>query len=194
MQPERLPEQPPSAAANDGRAEFATGDDAEPRSGSARQQLPVGDQATRGHPLAPLSDPRKVAPEFQAHGTGQAQRRPLAGHSRIRPESGACGRRDGDFAKWPARHEWNCGSKSRAAVCGEFSMVGTDVSCDDPVLVQVVKTTRSRRGTCAPGSPFSRSARAYQRRGGCQGWARGRRPVSGASDRLGRVLRTGVCV
>ena len=166
MQPERLPEQTPGATADHRRAELACGNDAEPRGRPGRQSFPVGDQATGDQPLALLPGFREIAPAFQAHRPGKAQRRPWCGHRRIRPGSGACVRRGGDFARWPARSGWSSGSKSRAAVCGGSSTVGTGVSCDDSVLVEAVKTTLPGHRTGAPDSPCFTEGESLSVKGG----------------------------
>ena len=45
-------------------------------------------------------------------------------------------------------------------------MVDIDVSCDDSVQVDMVKTTVSGRGTCAPNGPFFTECESLSVKGG----------------------------
>jgi len=82
MQPERLPQQSARATARHRGAEFATGNDSEPRSGTGRGRFPIGNQAPGGQPLPLLLELGEVTALFQAHGPGQSKRGPLRGHSK----------------------------------------------------------------------------------------------------------------
>ena len=67
MRPERLTQQTARATAYHRRAEFANGDDADPRNRSDRQRFPIGNQATTGQAMALPPDIGEVAPVFETH-------------------------------------------------------------------------------------------------------------------------------
>lgn len=71
--PETFPEQAPGAAALDGPADFAAGDDAQAGRGAFGQRVPVGDEAAGGQPLTLLPEPREIPVVRQPRTTAQSQ-------------------------------------------------------------------------------------------------------------------------
>src|ERR1035438_566884 len=126
MQPETFAEQPPRAAAGDRVADALACDDAELRRCAIRQAVPVGDETAERQAFALLPHAREipvlpksqVAAQTQASGPAWRERLVplcgsvwgLGGHERrVKPASGVCVPRGGDWPAWLCRSCSNCG-------------------------------------------------------------------------------------
>jgi len=126
MEPECLSHQTAGPVAIHCPSDSARSDDPQPRRSRRLQRAPICDQTTRNQPLTLDLDSSKVPAGFNATCPCKPLIwRMLGRHSRAEfiPASGVCGPRGGGWPAWLCRSCSNCGSGSRAAVCGESSTV-----------------------------------------------------------------------
>ncbi len=72
MLAETFPQEATRAVALDGTADFFARDHTQLWFGAVRQTLPVGDETTKGEPLALLADAGKITAMLDARGSAQA--------------------------------------------------------------------------------------------------------------------------
>jgi hypothetical protein len=107
-----LAQKAPGAGARDRAANFARGHHPKARRGTVRARTPIEYQAAFGQALSAGPRALEFPSPLQARGSGKPvsrRRWSLAGHIRIKPESGACGPRGGGWPKCLVRSCSSCG-------------------------------------------------------------------------------------